>query len=120
MTAMGITKWLGRDGRWHGRGARRAERRREIRLEGLEERQLLSTITWNRGVNDGFGVYDQLPQAVPGKANSEVARELVDRAIVAWRDVIQDFRFQGVPGITNTYTLNITTFNHPDSGPGAA
>src|SRR5262249_16171872 len=31
-----------------------------------------------------------------------------------------DFRFQGVPGNTNTYTLNITTFNHPDSGPGAA
>ena len=50
--------------------------------EMLESRRMFSTISWNRGT-EGFG-------ALFG-ANAELARTIVDRAIIDWQNVITSF-----------------------------
>jgi Ca2+-binding RTX toxin-like protein len=101
------------------RDARRAGRRRQtLRLEGLEDRRLLSTIEWlNRGqpgldLDDFVAVYGSV-------AAAEHARQLVDQAILAWQNVITNFNFQLASGDTNKFRLEISAFSFFDNGPGS-
>ncbi len=74
--------------------------------EVLEERRLLSTLTWvNRDTDTTF--------AAQFGANAALARAAVDRAMSDWGAVIQNFNYSDG---TNTLPLTITA---QDLGPGA-
>jgi hypothetical protein len=79
-----VAKWFTEESQ-----ARRPQRFRPS-LEVLEDRRVLSTITWtNRGSSatdsDGFG-------AVFG-AQADTARAVVDAAVQSWQNVIQNFNY---------------------------
>jgi Ca2+-binding RTX toxin-like protein len=66
--------------------------------EPLEERKLLSTITWtNRVTGDNFGTYFG--------TNANQARAIVDRAISDWEAIIINFNYSGGG---NTFSLNLS------------
>jgi hypothetical protein len=100
----------------HGRQGKRGRRRidgiasaAQRACEALEERRLLSTITWvNRG--DGTDSFD----TVFG-ANDDLARGVVDAALDAWERVIVDFNqdIDPGPGVINPNTLAITLSMNP-------
>jgi hypothetical protein len=80
------------------------------RCEALERRVLLSSIVWtNRGnASDGFnGVFG---------GNAELARNVVDAALLAWQNVIADFNQSDG---ANTLSLNISMVPTQNNG-GAA
>lgn len=82
-----------------GRQSRRLHRVQRS-IEALEDRRVLSTISWdNRLFGDDFSVYGE---------NEVVARQIVDRAIGDWERVITDFNFAGGG---NTFHVNITAEN---------
>src|SRR5262245_44666778 len=65
-------------------------------LEQVEQRMLFSTINWtNRGGDDGLGMFG---------GNANLARQIIDRAISDWQNVITDFN-----NGTNTFTLRVET-----------
>jgi hypothetical protein len=79
---------------------------RSLRFESLEDRRLLSTITWS---NRGSGPGDNSDGFVTLFAgNAGLARQIVDRAIDDWEAVIQNFNYSGGG---NTFNLQVTPAN---------
>src|SRR5262249_46985210 len=86
---------------------------RRLELEDLENRTLLSTIVWtNRGSllsdTDNFN-------ATYG-GNAATARSIVDTAIGAWQNIINNFNYtnvgqQGYAPQANTYSVSISAGN---------
>ena len=76
---------------------RLANRRKLASHEPLEDRRMLSTIVWdNRLFGDNLAVYG---------ANEVVARQIVDRALGDWEEVIADFNYADG---TNTFHVDIS------------
>src|SRR5688572_25224945 len=74
----------------------RTESLRGYACEALEERRLLSTINWvNRGIDDNFGIFG---------ASANQARLVVDRALLDWSEVIENFNHAGGG---NTFNMTI-------------
>jgi hypothetical protein len=65
-------------------------------IEPLEHRVLLAQIFWENRFSDNFGIYG---------ADADIAREIVDRAIVEWSRVIVNFNYAG--GAPNRFNLDI-------------
>ncbi len=78
-----------------------------LSVELLEDRRVLSTINWvNRGTTDNFGVYG---------GNANLARDIVDRAIVDWQRVIDNFNYaEG----GNTFSVTVTAADQGGGGRG--
>ena len=75
---------------------RRVAARAASSIEPLEHRLLLAQIFWENRFSDNFGVYG---------ADADIAREIVDRAIVEWSRVIVNFNYAG--GAPNRFSLDI-------------
>src|SRR3954470_10619392 len=119
-----ITQRPGSKGRRRrDRRARHAVRPELLLAECLEGRLLLSDfptdIRWlNRGhgdhFTDNFEVYDKLPRVRPDITNAELARQIVDQAILDWEAVIQDFHYRNPGGggifapLPNTFFLYVS------------
>ena len=81
---------------------------RRLRMEGLEERALLTVVWTNRGTTDNFGTYYG--------ANATTARSIVDHAIADWNRVLLNFNYQnvGIPGNASAAnTNNVQIFAAP-------
>jgi len=79
--------------------------RRPQQVDSLESRLMLSTISWtNRGsaANDSDGF-----NSVFG-ANSEVARNVIDSALLSWQSVIASFNFAAAAGLNDTYQMTVS------------
>src|SRR5688572_15785773 len=66
-------------------------------IEALERRTLLAQIFWENRFSDNFEQYYG--------ADADIAREIVDRAIVEWSRVIVNFNYAG--GAPNRFNLDI-------------
>ena len=78
-------------------GNRRPTPRRAAPIEALEPRTLLAQIFWENRFSDNFGQYYG--------ADADIAREIVDRAILEWSRVIVNFNYAG--GAPNRFNLDI-------------
>jgi len=100
--------------------SRRASRRRLFTVETFESRTLLSTIVWS---NMGSAMSDTDSFNAIYGTNAAAARTIVQTAIQAWEQVIQNFNYAnvGTPGnapTANTYTLNISAADLGGGGRG--
>ena len=92
--------------------ARRADRRRQApRLEGLEDRQLLSTIKWaNEFTDTTFAqVY---------KTDAPKARAVVNAAIDEWQRVITSFNYKTPPTAGGAFELTFQAVADLSPNPG--
>jgi hypothetical protein len=101
---------------------RRGSRRLILVAETFESRELLSTIIWS---NMGSTMSDADNFNATYGADAAAARTIVQTAILAWEQVVQDFNYANVGTIgnaptANTYTLNVSATDLGGGGRGDA
>ena len=78
---------------------------RRLEVEALEERVVPSTILWtNRGMTSGAN-NDRFDAVFGDRA--EIARRVVDAAILSWQNVIQSFNYADA-SLKDTLRVSIT------------